>query len=42
MTPDLWTAEYRMVTDVAVPDSEVVTYNSYVVESGSNTVAPVV
>ena len=42
VTPDLWTAEFRMVTDVAVPDSEVTTYNSFVVESGSNTVGAVV
>ena len=39
VTPELWTAEYRVVTDVASPDSDVTTYNSYVVESGSNTVA---
>ncbi|MCE9623676.1 MAG: alkaline phosphatase D family protein [Actinomycetia bacterium] len=40
VTPDLWTAEYRVVTDVASLDSEVTTYSTYVVESGSNTVAP--
>ncbi len=39
VTPELWTAEYRIVTDVALPDSEVTTFGSYVVESGSNTVA---
>ncbi len=38
VTPELWTAEYRMVADVMLPDSEVITFNSYVVESGSNTV----
>ena len=39
VTPDQWTAEYRIVTDVTLPDSEVTTYASFVVEAGSNTVA---
>ncbi len=41
VTPELWTAEYRIVTDVAAPDSEVTTFGVYAVESGSNTVAAV-
>ena len=39
VTPELWTAEYRIVTDAMSPDSEVTTYGTYEVESGSNTVA---
>ncbi len=42
VTPEQWTAEYRMVTDVTSPDSEVTTYGSYIVEAGSNTVAAAV
>ena len=41
VTPQRWTAEYRIVTDVSRADSEVTTLGSYVVESGSNTVAKV-
>lgn len=40
VTPDLWTAEYRVVADATLSASEVTTFNSYVVESGSNTVTP--
>ena len=39
VTPERWTAEYRMVADVSSPDSEVTTFGTYVVEAGSNTVA---
>ena len=42
VTPERWTAELRIVTDVALPDSEVTTYGSFIVEAGSNTVAPAV
>lgn len=42
VTPEQWTAEYRIVTDVTLPDSEVTTYRSFIVEAGSNTVAPAV
>ena len=38
VTPNEWTAEYRIVTDVASPDSEVTTYGTYVVQAGTNTV----
>ena len=38
VTPERWTSEYRIVADVADPDSEVTTYGTYTVESGSNTV----
>lgn len=41
VTPELWTAEYRIVTDATVVDSDVTTFNSYAVESGSNTVTAV-
>ncbi|MGB8858330.1 MAG: alkaline phosphatase D family protein [Ilumatobacteraceae bacterium] len=39
VTPERWTAEYRIVTDVDDPDSEVTTFGTYVVETGTNTVA---
>lgn len=39
VTPQQWTAEYRIVADVGDPDSEVTTLHSYVVQAGSNTVA---
>ncbi len=38
VTPELWTAEYRIVADALVPDSEVTTYSTYTVASGSNSV----
>jgi len=38
VTPERWTAEYRIVTDVDNPDSEVTIYGTYTVEAGSNTV----
>ena len=38
VTPQRWTAEYRMVTDVSRADSEVTTLGTYVVEAGSNIV----
>jgi alkaline phosphatase D len=41
VTPDRWTADYRIVTDVSRADSEVTSLGSYVVEVGSNTVAKV-
>ncbi len=39
VTPEQWTAEYRMVADVSNADSEVTTQGTYVVQAGSNTVA---
>ncbi len=39
VTPEKWTAEYRIVADVDDPDSEVTTLSTYVVMEGSNTVA---
>ena len=39
VTPERWTAEYRMVADVSRADSPVATQTTYVVEAGSNTVA---
>jgi alkaline phosphatase D len=41
VTPQRWTAEYRIVADVLRADSEVTSLGSYVVEAGSNTVAKV-
>jgi alkaline phosphatase D len=41
VTPERWTAEYRMVTDVASADSEVTTLGVYAVEAGTNIVAKV-
>jgi alkaline phosphatase D len=41
VTPDRWTAEYRIVADVSRADSEVTSLGTYVVEVGSNTVAKV-
>ena len=38
VTPQRWTAEYRMVTDVASADSELTTLGIYVVEAGTNIV----
>ncbi len=38
VTPERWTAEYRMVTDVGNPDSEVTSFGTYTVEAGSDTV----
>ena len=38
VTPERWTAEYRSVTDVDNPDSEVTSFGTYTVEAGSNTV----
>jgi len=38
VTPERWTAEYRIVTDVGNPDSEVTAFGTYMVEAGSNTV----
>ncbi|CAN5621012.1 alkaline phosphatase D family protein [soil metagenome] len=38
VTPERWLAEYRIVADATVADSEVTTYSEYLVESGSNTV----
>lgn len=37
VTPERWTAELRMVTDVTLADSEVTTYATYAVEAGSKT-----
>ncbi len=42
VTPQRWTAEYRIVTDVSSADSPVTSLSSYVVEAGTNTVAKVV
>ena len=39
VTPDRWTAEYRMVADVSRADSEVATLGTYVVEAGTNIVS---
>ena len=39
VTPQRWTAEYRIVTDVDDVDSDVTSYGTYTVEAGSNTVA---
>jgi alkaline phosphatase D len=39
VTPDRWTAEYRMVADVSRADSEVTTLGTYVVEAGTNIVS---
>ena len=41
VTPQRWTADYRIVTDVSRADSEVTSLASYVVEVGSNIVAKV-
>ena len=38
MTTQRWTAEYRMVTDVASADSELTTLGTYVIEAGTNIV----
>ena len=38
VTRDLWTADYRIVTDVSDPDSEVTTFSTYEVRAGSNKV----
>ncbi|MDO8362812.1 MAG: alkaline phosphatase D family protein [Actinomycetota bacterium] len=38
VTPQQWTADYRIVTDVASADSEVTTFGTYLVAAGSNTV----
>ena len=38
VTPDRWSAEYRIVTDVSKADSEVISFSTYVVDSGTNTV----
>ena len=39
VTPERWTADYRIVADVADPDSAVSTYDTFVVEAGSTTVS---
>ncbi len=39
VTPERWTAEYRIVADVDDPASEVTVYQTYVIEAGTNTVA---
>ena len=39
VTPERWAAEYRIVTEVDNPGSEVTSYGTYTVEAGSNTVA---
>jgi alkaline phosphatase D len=39
VTPTAWVAEYRTVTDVADPDSEVTTWRSFRVAAGSSEVA---
>jgi alkaline phosphatase D len=39
VTPQRWTAEYRIVTDVSKADSEVTSFSTCVVDIGSNTVA---
>jgi alkaline phosphatase D len=41
VTPERWTAEYRVVADVSSADSAVTTFATYVVEVGSNTVTKV-
>ena len=41
VTPDRWTAEYRIVADVSRDDSEVTTLGTYVVEVGTNIVTKV-
>ena len=38
VTPERWTAEYRIVIDVDNPGSEVTSYGSYTVDAGSNSV----
>ena len=38
VSPERWTADYRIVADVADPDSKVSIYRTFVVESGSRTV----
>ncbi len=38
VTPERWTTEYRSVSDVNNPDSEVTSFGTYTVEAGSNTV----
>jgi alkaline phosphatase D len=37
VTPRQWTAEYRMVESVKVPDSEVFVHATYAVDAGTNT-----
>jgi alkaline phosphatase D len=39
VTPERWTAEYRLVVDVSSADSEVTTLGTYVVEAGTNIVS---
>ena len=41
VTPERWTAEYRIVTDVTQPTSEVTTYGTFEVVTDSNSVASV-
>ncbi len=41
VTPERWTAEYRIVADVSKADSEVTSFSTYVVDSGTNTVVKV-
>jgi alkaline phosphatase D len=38
VTPLQWSADYRMVTDALVPDSDVTSHDTYVVSVGTNTV----
>jgi phosphodiesterase/alkaline phosphatase D-like protein len=39
VTHDHWSAEYRIVADVADPDSDVTTFSTYEVQAGSNRVS---
>ena len=39
VTPDRWTADYRIVADAADPNSVVSTYRTFVVDSGTMTVS---
>lgn len=41
VTPQRWTAEYRIVTDVSLADSEVTTLGTYTVDAGTNIVTKV-
>ena len=38
VTPEQWSAEYRIVTDVTDAASTLTTYGTYVVKAGTNTV----
>lgn len=41
VTPERWTAEYRIVADVKQDGSEVTTFGTYAVDAGTNIVTKV-